>query len=903
MNSQIEAALGAGAVALTPNRRLARRLSADYAKLQRSAGVQAWESPRILPWTAWLESLWWDAVELGGAGAHEPIPRLITQHQASHAWERIVARDRPLMARLLDPGGTARSGFEAWQLLHAWGSGGAVWREWAAESGEGSEEADAFAHWCEGFLRMMQREGLIDVARFADFLIPRVAALSPSLPRELLLLGFTELSPQQQRFVDALRGAGTAVTTASALTPALAARIEQRRLETARDETVAALRWARDAVVAMPAARVGIAIEDFAQRRSEVLALATEILAPRAWLEGAAASEGVFDVSLGLPLATVPLAAAALDLIALGSRRLKMGRAAALLRSPYLDGGTAEWSRRAAIEASWLKGGRHDVDFNETLGALIVQRSSLADRWSEARSLNRNQAGISPRAWVDAWRAWLQALGWPGDRGLSSDEFQARRAWDDMLASFASLDAVTPTLSREQAIDSLRDLARSTVFQPESTEAPIQIMGVLEAAGMSFDALWVCGLTADAWPASARPNPYLPVHWQRRHALPRSSPDRELEYARALTRQFATAAPRVVFSSAARIGEQALQASALIEPFASMVGEDASGVTPLPDYHELIARSVALEALGDDVGPAIAAGSEARGGSSLIGAQADCPFQAFARFRLFTEPWPALTEGLRAEERGALAHSAMAAFWKRMHDKKTLLALDEASLQVSLESAVDEALASVRPARWRALPAVVRDGEKARLVLQMSAWLDIERDRPGFEVVAVEDSVSLRLAGIKISMRIDRIDRTAQSDLAIIDYKTGLAPRLSAWFEERPRAPQLGLYALAWRARSPAAVFSAAVYAQLRAGEVCAVGLADEATWPGLCAPGERNAPATWQEVEAHWAEQLSAMAAEVAGGIARVAPRNTGETCSRCRRHALCRILTAPEAAQETDG
>ena len=216
-------------------------------------------------------------------------------------------------------------------------------------------------------------------------------------------------------------------------------------------------------------------------------------------------------------------------------------------------------------------------------------------------------------------------------------------------------------LSRDQAVDHLRDLALATVFQPERAEAPIQIMGVLEAAGMSFDALWVSGLTAEAWPAAARPNPYLPVRWQRQHALPRSSPERELEYARALTAQFATAAPQVVFSSATRSGEQALQSSALIDAYALSAASLAPASVPgarvcRPDRAFARARDhrrrVGAARLLRERGSWRLASARCSGGLSLPG---------FRGFPPPTEPWPALTEGLSYKERGTLAHSAMAA--------------------------------------------------------------------------------------------------------------------------------------------------------------------------------------------------------------------------------------------------
>jgi ATP-dependent helicase/nuclease subunit B len=331
VDAHIEAALAAGALALTPNRRLARRLSEDYAKSQRAVGAKTWESPLILPWSAWLDSLWWDAVELGG---NADMPRLLSQQQAAHAWERIVARDRSLMSRLLNPNGTAQTAFDAWQLVHAWSDGGSAWRAWTEDTPDEGGEPGAFARWCEGFTRLTARAGVIDIARFPDLLIARLETLAAALPRRVLLVGFIELTPQQQRLASALQRSGVDVSRVSAATPALASSTEQRRCETAREETVAALRWARDVVVATPSARVAIAIEDLAHRRSEIVALATDILAPRAWLEGAEASEGIFDVSLGVPLATIPLVSTALDLIGLASRRLEMGRAAALVRSP-----------------------------------------------------------------------------------------------------------------------------------------------------------------------------------------------------------------------------------------------------------------------------------------------------------------------------------------------------------------------------------------------------------------------------------------------------------------------------------------------------------------------------------------------------------------------------------------
>ena len=61
----------------------------------------------------------------------------------------------------------------------------------------------------------------------------------------------------------------------------------------------------------------------------------------------------------------------------------------------------------------------------------------------------------------------------------------------------------------------VKRLAAQTLFQPEAPDVPIQVLGVLESAGLEFDHLWVMGLTDEAWPIPARPNPFIPVALQR----------------------------------------------------------------------------------------------------------------------------------------------------------------------------------------------------------------------------------------------------------------------------------------------------------------------------------------------------------------------------------------------------
>ena len=128
----------------------------------------------------------------------------------------------------------------------------------------------------------------------------------------------------------------------------------------------------------------------------------------------------------------------------------------------------------------------------------------------------------SPHAWARHFSALLDAAGFPGERTLDSAEFQTRAKWYEVLGEFALLERVLPRMSCAQALARLRRLRADTLFQPESNDAPVQVLGILESAGLEFDHLWVSGLTDDAWPLAARPNPFIPVALQKKAGDPRS---------------------------------------------------------------------------------------------------------------------------------------------------------------------------------------------------------------------------------------------------------------------------------------------------------------------------------------------------------------------------------------------
>jgi probable DNA repair protein len=568
-----------------------------------------------------------------------------------------------------------------------------------------------------------------------------------------------------------------------------------------------------------------------------------------------AALPGAFHISLGPALRERPIVHAALLLLELTESELPLERLGMILRSPYWKGAEEERSRRAVQDAALRKEGRSPV--------------SMTFRSGFEKELRRLPAEQSPSEWSRTFSRLLKQLGWPGDRPLSSEEHQAMEAWNRLLSTFATLDAVMVRLDRQAALAWLANLAASTKFQPENEGAPVQIAGLLEASGLRFDHLWVLGLHDEEMPPPAQPNPFLPLGLQRDRGLPHSSAQRELDFNRKLLARLSGSAPEVVFSYPQWEGDQPRGPSPLIQ-VASAIPEPLA-----PRWIDLIRASACSETMDDHIAPPLPIGRVQPGGTSMLKDMAACPFRAFAHNRLGARELEEPDLGLNAREKGTGVHRVLQKIWEELKCQENLLALNPPELQELIACSIEEALEDDGRLGVRL--------ERRRLQRLLMEWFEIEKARPPFRVLESEEKRQVTIGGLNISTRIDRVDELPDGRHVIIDYKTGDVNG-NVWSGERLDEPQVPLYCIG----TESAVAGAA-FAQIRTGDVVLKGVAEHDEL-GKISPMKGLKDARMRSLIDEWNRSLHKLGDAFRNGAAGVDPKEKS-TCQYCRLPALCRI------------
>ena len=836
--AELSARNPAQTLVLTVNNRLARTLTAELAREVKEGAA---ELVPIEPWTTWLTN---QVVERLYAGGEDGGSEVLDTQTTRLVWAEAI-RGCESDRSLIDIDQVAAIAADADALMLNWHI--QVSRSWH------TPDYERFLQWREAYEARLASLDALDVPRVPARVVKWIACGDLLLPPCVVLMGFTELSASMRAVLQAMQAKGVEVFQLALLQPEASTNVTKVQLATPEQQWSAAIAWARDHLLAKPQGRFAVVVPSLQNEATEARRLLEREL------------DGLpYNVAVAPPLAQWPLARAMLSWLRLVVELATRGEVQpALAGEALLAGGCAgsesEAGARAMLDARWRK--------NQWLALgraawqdEISKLPKLSEAWQAAMAVWQDTSTIkhSWLDWANLFRRVLASLGFPGEGTQTSVQYQTTMALDQLVSTLAVLDDSLDAPNAAGAWQMLARLARQTLFQPQrDPDARLDVLGLLEAEGGRWDGVWVMGVTDDVLPAVVSPNPLIPVQALAQAAAPRSTAQREYEWAKELMQSLKRAGNEVVFSWAARAGEQPNRPS----PFLAQLPHREFTAQVLA-----VAEPLATETWTDESDLSIGPEEKISGGVGVLQTQATNPLWAFFQHRLNVRgllshaQWPATFD------RGNFLHRILELLWQGWGDQSRMLAqIAKPQWPDELRELIDR-VAADKLAQW---PHALRELEKQRGFQVIGDWLAFEAMREPFKVVERESEHHFIEGQLSLRLTIDRIDELATGERVVFDYKSGskLPQPANDWQSMSLRNAQLLVYAsvLAQEGQSP----NALAWIWLHAAGVKIKGLAgNKIALPGIEVWAEQKwAELDWEEQVKHWDGRVRQLARQFAAG------------------------------------
>jgi len=830
------ALMNAGATVITPNNRLSNQLLHDY-YLQQASIIE--DKPHCLPYQAFLRDLYNKARHLHAQITH---PVLLSNFQQRHLWRQIITSqdNYPCNEGLLHEIQDAWMRCQHWQI------------DMENTAFSLTPQTRQFQQWQRQLQQALTQLGAIT----EEQLLPQVLRYQEVFSTTTVIwVCFDDYTPQQRTLQQTFDARGCQQYYYDFL-PNSTTNTECYAALDRQDECLQMIDWLK-CCIAAGETRIGVVVPDLQAQYHPLQRLLQRHI-----------PQDQFSISLGKPLTDYPLVTHALTWLGLDKGIIGNQQARLLLHSPYLFGARSELAMRSQAMHNSKLLQEAEIPFDSLVQEFSISTPKLAKSISNLTDYPRQ---ATPQAWMNEFKSRLITLGFPGEYPLNSSTYQCFQRFMGLFDELLQLSVINPLMSAAAALEALHDLAKSTIFQIRKSTTPIQILGLLEASGCTFDSVWVSGLTDQCLPQKTNLSAFIPLDLQRDLQMPRAVATRELQFAKQLLQRLQRGSQQAVFSYPCLTGDMPNMPSPLMVDLPKFTATTRK----LPSTTTLLVHRK------DDYSLPLRAFETVSGGTSLLANQAKCPFRAFTAHRLHATSEPKLSTGPDAGERGQILHRIMELLWQQIGSQQHLNTLTHAELDELIEIAIQNALTPYIHNRQMSFSPLVQDVELSRLRRLITACLDWDKQRPAFAIEALEKTFTIHLSGIDFRVRIDRMDRLASDKKWVIDYKTSI-PVVKPWNEERPEAPQLLLYALLDES------ITALLFIQLKGGRLTCSGLSED-TLPIKGVNGLKKNE-RWSDQQKQWHQQLTDLASEFGSGFCPPLPSRTS-TCEQCDFQNLCRI------------
>jgi probable DNA repair protein len=826
---------------LTANQRLAAQIQQSWG-LSISHKDPVWKAPRVMALEHWLNFCWDELQDQN----HPLVSRLsiVGTVQSQYYWEKAINQSDVSLATSF-----ASMASDCLDLL----------QRWNLDFNQVPESGDSFTkfkHWATEYQRLLSKNKLVTTPQAWQLIADGFSAGALDQELEIHLYGFQSISPIQQNLL--MNATMTLTHTKIDNDPADVCLIE---CADPAAELTAASKWAALELLKNANQRIGLLIPDLNNNLTQVVRIINEALAEQN-------CSTAVNISAGVKLADTTMIRAALDCLNLLNYQLPMNQWLSLLHSPFnlFEKLPIQFKVDCELKLRALKS--YTLNLAQFVQIIRAQQSNLSNPddiqqhieplyefQRQTRQYQAHQHSLSE--WADNLNNCVKQLGWPGISQPSSIQYQQIQQWDKLLAKLTELDNLGIEVGYSKALYFLNKLASEQLFHPQTGDAPLQVLGLLEGAGLVFDKLWVSGMHSGNLPTSGSIDPVLSANFQRQYQMPFSVPENELTIAKHLLSSFKENTEQLFLSYPISDGKTPLEPSALVKDIAPQGLTELIGDIEPAHWLYQSNQSHLLEEPGYPLNAEL---EPIRGGSSLLKNQSICPFNAFARHRLWAVDLDEPNIGLEAADRGSIIHEVLYRLWDNWKTSSVLMALSDEQLNLQINNTIQTVLIEqAKTHRW--LQGVnYLELEQQRISNMIFQWLEIEKQRSDFEVIATEQKTTLCFGDLNITLIMDRLDNVNGKPV-VIDYKTGNVNG-NAWYGERPQDPQLPLYVLASQP-SPEGCF----FANLKGTKFKFLGLSKDSVISGIKPVDD------WQLQIDQWQTAIDHLAHEFIQGKASVTP------------------------------
>lgn len=831
-----QASIDPSTLIVTANNRLTRFLT-EYWQKNTVNPHKVTIYPAIMPWSKWINTLATQSYYLGKTSR-----MLATERQIAFLWQEALNQQAIRMHPIIiDPLQNAYTNLKHWKLSFS-----------LLKQGDHPDHvfflqvANDFQSLCHTYHLQTEAEYLQDFTHVNSL----------EVAKHIFLVGFSEITPLQQAFIAHLVAMGITIEWITLRNPV---RKECYFIYPDPDQELAAMaQWSFTTGDDENPLPILCIVPDLQERREQVIYHMSA-------MQPHYPTKRSYNIAGGKPLSDYPMIQILLNTLKLHVHSLSTIHFCYWLSSPYLIGADNELDKRRLIADQVKQTMYQPIDY--ALFQTIIEQSDCSFLktciqlpWDRTESSTISDYLGRFDLLINTYCAMKQ-------RDVSHLEYQLLKKWDEVVTQCQELAVFNQRCKPIVALEWLEKLCQQTLFQVESEDNRIQVLGLLEAVGMPAQTAWITSLSDTVLPMPARANPFLPYLLQQKYQLPHATADKQLAYAKQLRTLWQQTYSTIHYSMAQDISLHTRPSRLLND-----LPQDKEQFDYIAYYmsHQPVVRY-----LRDDTYGLPFKGDQVSGGASVLKTQSACPFKAYIRYRLNTKGLHIPHLGYNALEKGNIVHTLLEKFWRVYKNKEQLCTLSTPVIEKTLEQ-----LYKTMDKQVFKQPTIIQKLEQRRSVNLATTWLNYEKMRPAFSIEAVEATCHYTINGIKFELRMDRIDQLNDESKLVIDYKIS-SQRFSAhqWQPPRMKEPQMPMYALALGDDCRAITF-----ATIHLKHQQFNGISDTKTAiDGIDA-------VDWSNHMDQWESDIHDLVQAFQSGYSAIDPKSP-TTCRHCDYKAICRI------------